>query len=193
LLSALVDGELDHSTRDRVLVHLAHCAKCRADAEAERQVKALLSGLADPTPPPRLGASLLAIPDAGIADAGQAWPDPGEGVHGVPSGAFGFGRPFGQPGSRRAGPPGAVVSTGRRRRRRATVGLLGAAALAGMAVASAFAAGSQPGDNAEVTVEPPERRYIVEHPGTQARLPFTDPGAVTTVFGRGVLDTYTRR
>ncbi|MET7613373.1 zf-HC2 domain-containing protein, partial [Streptomyces seoulensis] len=29
-LSALVDGELGHESRDRVLAHLATCCRCRA-------------------------------------------------------------------------------------------------------------------------------------------------------------------
>lgn len=190
LLSALVDGELDHATRERVLVHLAHCAECRADAEAERQVKSLLSGLPDPTPPPSLGVSLLAI-----AQSGRVWPDGGQATYNVRPSVSGFGRPPGQPGSRRPYPPGVVagVPPRRRRQRRVTAGFLGAAALASMAVASAFAAGGQPVEPGDVTVEPPERRYSVEHPGTTARLPFSDPGAVSTVFGRGVFDSHARR
>lgn len=46
-LSALVDGELDHAERDRVLAHLAQCEECRAIVESERRVRALLGGLAD--------------------------------------------------------------------------------------------------------------------------------------------------
>jgi len=35
-LSALIDGELGHVERDRVLVHLVRCEPCRADAVALR-------------------------------------------------------------------------------------------------------------------------------------------------------------
>lgn len=49
-LSALVDGELDHEARDRVLAHLAQCDECRAVVETERRVKALLSGMPEASP-----------------------------------------------------------------------------------------------------------------------------------------------
>jgi anti-sigma factor ChrR (cupin superfamily) len=44
-LSAAVDGELDHDSRDRVLSHLVGCDSCRAQVEAERRLKARLGSL----------------------------------------------------------------------------------------------------------------------------------------------------
>lgn len=49
-LSALVDGELDHDARDRVLAHLAQCDECRAVVDTERRVKSLLSGMPEASP-----------------------------------------------------------------------------------------------------------------------------------------------
>ena len=49
-VSALVDGQLGHSERDRALAHVAHCATCREAVDAERTVKALLASSAVPTP-----------------------------------------------------------------------------------------------------------------------------------------------
>ncbi|MGN6792933.1 MAG: zf-HC2 domain-containing protein [Streptosporangiaceae bacterium] len=46
-LSALVDGELDGTERDRVLNHVAGCAACRQEANAMRALKRRLTALGD--------------------------------------------------------------------------------------------------------------------------------------------------
>jgi Putative zinc-finger len=46
-LSALVDGELDGSERDRVLNHLARCEPCRQEANALRALKRRMTALGD--------------------------------------------------------------------------------------------------------------------------------------------------
>lgn len=38
-LSKLVDGELGADTRDRVLAHIATCAKCKAEVDVQRRLK----------------------------------------------------------------------------------------------------------------------------------------------------------
>ncbi|GGT06568.1 MULTISPECIES: anti-sigma factor family protein [Streptomyces] len=55
-LAALVDGELSHDARERVLAHLATCPKCKAEADAQRRLKAMFVESA----PPPLSAGLLA-------------------------------------------------------------------------------------------------------------------------------------
>lgn len=61
-LAALVDGELDHATRDRVLAHVMLCPECRGDVEAHRTVKQRLVAASRPAPPsPDLNARLCAI------------------------------------------------------------------------------------------------------------------------------------
>ncbi|MFE3597782.1 anti-sigma factor family protein [Streptomyces sp. NPDC059096] len=55
-LAALVDGELDHDARERVLAHLATCARCKAEADAQRRLKSAFAQAA----PPQLSAGLLA-------------------------------------------------------------------------------------------------------------------------------------
>ncbi|MFD0802778.1 anti-sigma factor family protein, partial [Streptomonospora algeriensis] len=49
-LSALVDGELGHAERDRILRHLADCENCRFEAEMLRGLKRRLHGLDSPEP-----------------------------------------------------------------------------------------------------------------------------------------------
>jgi anti-sigma factor RsiW len=62
-VASLVDGELDHTRRERAQRHLAHCATCRAEVDAHRRLKSLLAGLADEPPlPAALTARLLALP-----------------------------------------------------------------------------------------------------------------------------------
>ena len=63
-LSAVVDGELDHDSRDKVLSHLVGCDSCRAEVEAGRRLKAGLAGLADEGPEPStdLMQRLLGVP-----------------------------------------------------------------------------------------------------------------------------------
>jgi anti-sigma factor RsiW len=46
-LSALIDGELDDAERDRVLVHLAGCEPCRAEAVALRALKRRMNALGE--------------------------------------------------------------------------------------------------------------------------------------------------
>ena len=46
-LSALVDGELDGTERDRVLNHVAGCTTCRQEANAMRALKRRLTALGD--------------------------------------------------------------------------------------------------------------------------------------------------
>ena len=49
LVAGLVDGELDHQARERVQSHLVGCAGCRAERDAQFQLKARLHG--DRLPP----------------------------------------------------------------------------------------------------------------------------------------------
>src|SRR5436190_21522920 len=62
-LSELVDGELDHDTRDKMLAHLAGCADCRTEVDDERRLKARLGALSDPPLPQGLTERLRAVPD----------------------------------------------------------------------------------------------------------------------------------
>lgn len=77
-LAALVDGELNHDARERVLAHLATCAKCKAEADAQRRLKTMFVESA----PPPLSAGLLArlqgLPGGGSdGPSGPFGPPPG--------------------------------------------------------------------------------------------------------------------
>ncbi|GGS16779.1 MULTISPECIES: anti-sigma factor family protein [Streptomyces] len=93
-LAALVDGELKHDARERVLAHLATCAKCKAEADAQRRLKSAFAMSASPSPSEGFLARLQGLP------GGPGGDDTGSG------GPFGGPRPFADeffPGLRPAG------------------------------------------------------------------------------------------
>ncbi|GAA2677011.1 zf-HC2 domain-containing protein [Streptomyces aculeolatus] len=87
-LAALVDGELPHDSRDRVLAHLATCPRCKAEADEQRRLKSVFSAAAPPAPSDGLLARLENLPGVDLDDAARR-------------------SPF-------AGPPGGAASTGGR-------------------------------------------------------------------------------
>lgn len=66
-LAALVDGELGHDSRERVLSHLATCWSCKAEADAQRQLKNVFADAAPPPPSDGLMARLQGLPAAPAA------------------------------------------------------------------------------------------------------------------------------
>ena len=61
LLAGLIDGELDHETRERVQGHLVGCATCRAERDAHAALKARLQAAPSPQVSPLLTARLLSL------------------------------------------------------------------------------------------------------------------------------------
>jgi hypothetical protein len=203
LLSAFVDGELDHDSRERILTHLAHCGDCRSAAEAERQVKALLGRMTEPALSERLHASLLDIAqpipqgDTDHRSARGSQPSRGRVVGRTTTGRRGSG---GHPGPVR--PPRGPVRREQASRparsphprgphqrgshvwglhRRAAASVVGIAAMAGIAVAAALAAGDAP---SQPPVVPPVQQFSIEHAGVVSDAPLSDLGAVTEVLER---------
>ncbi|MFE0582447.1 MULTISPECIES: zf-HC2 domain-containing protein [unclassified Streptomyces] len=132
-LAALVDGELKHDARERVLAHLATCARCKAEADAQRRLKTMFVESA----PPPLSAGLLArlqgLPGGGLdAPAGPVAP-PGPGADRPdPFEAFAYGLPAAA-GARPRQEGFPVHEVGRPRRRFAFVAA-GAVSLAALAL-----------------------------------------------------------
>ncbi|WP_432174185.1 anti-sigma factor family protein [Streptomyces sp. Tue6028] len=100
-LSALVDGELGHESRERVLAHLATCAKCKAEADAQRRLKNVFAEVAPPPPSESFLARLQGLPGGGDSDSGSPLGGAGFGSGGLAGGTgvpglFGVrGEPFG--------------------------------------------------------------------------------------------------
>ncbi|MFD3954811.1 MULTISPECIES: anti-sigma factor family protein [Streptomyces] len=81
-LAALVDGELNHDARERVLAHLATCARCKVEADAQRRLKSAFAMSAAPSPSEGFLARLQGLPGGpGGDDTGPGRP-------------FGSGGPF---------------------------------------------------------------------------------------------------
>lgn len=64
-LAALVDGELGHDARERVLAHLATCPKCKTEADAQRRLKSVFAEVAPPPPSESFLARLQGLPGSG--------------------------------------------------------------------------------------------------------------------------------
>ncbi|MFG2954500.1 anti-sigma factor [Streptomyces sp. NPDC048291] len=92
-LSALVDGELGHETRERVLAHLATCARCKAEADAQRALKSVFAATAPPAPSESFLARLQGLPAGGDPDGGGSPFGGGDpSGRGSDSGVFGLSR-----------------------------------------------------------------------------------------------------
>jgi anti-sigma factor RsiW len=76
-LSALIDGELSHTQRDRVLAHLAQCESCRVEAAALRALKRRMRTLGEASARAALTDRLMAL--------GAPLRGAGGGTQGVPS------------------------------------------------------------------------------------------------------------
>ncbi|MFD8012841.1 anti-sigma factor family protein [Streptomyces sp. NPDC058955] len=70
-LAALVDGELGHDARERVLAHLATCARCKAEADAQRALKNVFASSGAPQPSEGFLARLQGLP-GGPGDPGRS-------------------------------------------------------------------------------------------------------------------------
>lgn len=169
-LSGLVDGELGHEARDRVLAHIAGCPPCRAGLESERLVKALLAGAPAPTPPARLLTTLHALSQPGAPLPPPAGSRP-EGPVVPPLPAPGR-APLGARADRRR--PG--VAATRRGTPRVRYAALGALSVTGLLLGTAFAAGAPPA-GAPPPVVPPTAELTVEHSATMSGVTLGGPGA----------------
>jgi anti-sigma factor RsiW len=163
VLSALVDGELDHAARDRALSHLAGCAACRADVEDQRRLKARLAALHADAPSPELSSRLLALAVPGA----EPWARPSTPV-----------RPVTVRSSR--APGGAArpaAGPGRRLRRATAVG--SSVVLAGLA--AALVLGGRPAGGGSTPIDPGADVFVVEHVSTTGDLPLREPDDAATV------------
>lgn len=92
-LAALVDGELGHDTRERVLAHLATCARCKAEADEQRRLKSVFAATAPPPPSEGFLARLQMLPGGEDGPDAQSGGDPGgfgQGAFGIGPGGFGY-------------------------------------------------------------------------------------------------------
>ncbi|MFB4279419.1 MULTISPECIES: anti-sigma factor family protein [unclassified Nonomuraea] len=83
-VSALVDGELNHTERERALAHLTFCADCRREVESVRALKSRLRSLDTPAMPADLTMSLLRMAEPGGPLPPRERPFPTRTFGGVP-------------------------------------------------------------------------------------------------------------
>jgi hypothetical protein len=177
-ISALADGELGHEARDRALAHVAHCAACRDQLEAERAIKYLLSSAAAPAPSDRVLSSLkeLARPGGPLPPRSRVMPQ-GPLVPLLPAPGR---RPRGARVDSR-GPAPVGSRTARRTVRRAQFAAAGALSVGVLVLGTAFAAAPSGSGGAVV---PPAAELSVEHTATTSGVTFGDPGlGVAPNFG----------
>lgn len=173
-LAAYVDGELGHGAREKVLAHLAQCADCRAEAEEQRRVKALLATTPTPAPPGDLMARLLAMGADGMPGPGPGAPEDDVILPTRVRGSVqpmtrgpGTARPRGGTGPR-SGRPDNAPSRVRPpvSRRRLTFAAAGAFSMMAMALSSAVIAGGPSNGSSGRPAAPIVERNLVEQAGT---------------------------
>lgn len=169
-LSAAVDGQLDHDSRDKVFSHLVGCESCRAEADEQRRLKAQLSTLGTLEPSADLMQRLLAVPEFS--------PEPREQVRPVPAVTL---RPaqsvFPAAQQRPAARPQASSRPAVRQRSRAVVmTAAGSAAAVVTLLGTAFAVG----ESAEQPplLQPPVSSFSADHASSTGGYPFGDPAAM---------------
>jgi anti-sigma factor RsiW len=159
--AALVDGELDHAARERAHRHLAHCARCRAEVDGQRRLKARLTGVDHPDLPSALTERLLrlaaALEEPAPRTASSSRPPTRPAVAPPPAGRH----------PRRSRPSAARPR--RAARRRATTG----SAVALLGVAAALALGAPQPRPATTPVDPASEAFVTEFVGTGSDGPST--------------------
>jgi anti-sigma factor RsiW len=157
LLSALVDGELDHPTRERVLSHLMACPSCHVEVESLRSLKSRLSwsGAETPIPSEQLAIRLLRMEVPGTTPAPR-----------VRTGAM---RPV---SLRPAGRAAATAGPRRVRRiRRRTVG-----GLVALGLSAAFVLGGQSAPSGGgVPIDPTTDQFVTDYVDATVEVPQTQP------------------
>lgn len=176
-LSAAVDGELDHDSRDKIFSHLVGCEACRAEADAQRRLKAQLGTVDCPEPSGDLMQRLLGVPSFST--------EPREEIRPVvtPVGGLSPARSaFPAARSRTTNRPASQsVRPGRSRRRGVMVGAAGSAAAVASLLGTAFVIGD-PAQQQPPTLQPPLNSFSADHASTTAGYPFGDPAAMLPAF-----------
>ena len=79
-LSALIDGELDVSERERVLIHMTRCGSCRDEVAALRMLKRRMNALGEAAAGAALTGRLMGLSESVLAGsmpmAEAGWPPP---------------------------------------------------------------------------------------------------------------------
>lgn len=171
----LADGRLEPADAERAFAHVAACAQCRAELDAQRAATSRLTSSTSIEPPSDLFQRLLSVPTAAEAAPAAAQPVV------PPQGAAGQ-RPAGPAGVRPA--PGARSTRPSSRSRRGRVVLASAAGAAALAVV-AVVGGSTALSGVVVprpAIAPVVDTLTDEHAASADQMPFSGPRIVTVGF-----------
>jgi anti-sigma factor RsiW len=177
-LTAAVDGQLDHDSRDRVFSHLVGCESCRAEIEEQRRLKASLGLLETPEPPAGLMGRLLAVPEFGTQPREELRPVPQVTLR--PARSV-FPAAQDRPATRPADGARPAARTVPNRRRAVVVSAAGSAAAVMSLLGTAFVVG-EPTRQEPPLLQPPVTSFSADHAGTTGGYPFGDPAAMLTSF-----------
>lgn len=171
-LSAVVDGELDHDSRDKVLSHLVGCDTCRSEVDAQRRLKARLAATAAPDPSVDLMQRLMGVSSFSTEPREEIRPvlTPAAFTLSPQRSAF--------PAARNdATRPGSRTAT-RSRRRTGVLGAAGSAAAMASLLGTAFVLGDPARSEQPPSLQPP----VISADHTGASTTFADPVALMNSF-----------
>jgi anti-sigma factor RsiW len=172
-LSALIDGELEISERERVLVHISKCRSCQDEAAALRMLKRRMNALGEACAGAGLTVRLMGLSSTGMTSTGMS--STGMNGTGLRSGQAAW--PSVPPGG---WPP--PVSHAGREARTGRYFLAGSVAvfLAGLGTA-AFIAGGEPQAQAPAPPVTPSVDVLFSHElnGTPAPRPAVRPEQIS--------------
>ena len=174
-LSAVVDGQLDHDSRDKVLSHLVGCDTCRTEVDAQRRLKARMAALETPDPSTDLMQRLMGVSSFST--------EPREEVRPVVTPVSLFPQRSAFPAGRSTGGTRPGAARGARSRRRAGVlGAAGSAAAVASLLGTAFVVGDPSRSEQPPTLQPPVASFSSDHASTTSGAPFADPVALLNSY-----------
>ncbi|NUR97340.1 MAG: hypothetical protein HOV67_19030 [Kribbellaceae bacterium] len=173
-LSAVVDGALDHDSRDKVLGHLVGCDTCRTEVDAQRRLKARMAALESPEVSTDLMQRLMGVSSFSTEPREEVRPVLTPAVSLFPQrSAF----PAGRTGGTRPG-----TSRARSRRRTGVLGAAGSAAAVASLLGTAFVVGDPARSEQPPTLQPPVASFSSDHATTSGGAPFADPVALMSSY-----------
>ncbi|MEU8227164.1 zf-HC2 domain-containing protein [Kribbella sp. NPDC048915] len=172
-LSAVVDGQLDHDSRDKVLSHLVGCDSCRSEVDAQRRLKARMAALESPEPSTDLMQRLMGVSSFST--------EPREEVRPVVTPVSLFPQRSAFPAGRTGGTRPAAAR-GRSRRRAGVLGAAGSAAAVASLLGTAFVVGDPARSEQPPALQPPVASFSSDHASTSGGAPFTDPVALLNSY-----------
>ena len=173
-LSAVVDGALDHDSRDKVLSHLVSCDSCRAEVDAQRRLKARMAALESPDLSTDLMQRLMGVSSFS--------PEPREEIRPVLTPVSLFPQRSAFPAGRSGGTRPGTSRTTRSRRRTGVLGAAGSAAAVASLLGTAFVIGDPARSEQPPALQPPVASFSSDHASTTGGAPFADPVALLNSY-----------